>query len=187
MTRFLLLRFVIALTTLLAVSILVFVMARIHGDPRAVLLGTFFTQEQWDAVGIELGLDKSWYQQYGIFMRDTFTGSFGESARKTRPVREVISERIIPTLQLGAAAFVFSLVIGVPLGVFSAVRRGGVLDFVAKVLALIGQAAPAFWIGIVLIFLFAVQFRWVPLPDGRTGPPLSCQRLRWAGSSWQQT
>ena len=166
MTRFLLRRFVIALITLLAVSILVFVMVRIQGDPRAVLLGTFFTQEQWDAVGIELGLDKPWHQQYGIFMRDTFTGSFGESARESRPVREVISERIIPTLQLGAAAFVFSLVIGVPLGVFSAVRRGGVLDYVAKVLALIGQAAPGFWIGIMLIFLFAVHFRWVP-PSGR--------------------
>ena len=72
----------------------------------------------------------------------------------------------MPTLQLGVASFLFALVIGVPLGVLSAVRRGGVLDFVAKVLALIGQAAPAFWLGVMLIFLFAVELRWVP-PSGR--------------------
>ena len=166
MLTFLLRRFLSALLTLLLVSILVFAMVRIQGDPRAALLGTFFTQEQWDAVGIKLGLDKPWYQQYGIFIRDTLTGSFGESTKESRPVRDVISERIMPTLQLGVASFLFALVIGVPLGVLSAVRRGGVLDFVAKVLALIGQAAPAFWLGIMLIFLFAVELRWVP-PSGR--------------------
>ena len=166
MLTFLLRRFLSALLTLLLVSILVFAMVRIQGDPRAALLGTFFTQEQWDAVGIRLGLDKPWYQQYGIFIRDTLTGSFGVSTKESRPVRDVISERIMPTLQLGVASFLFALVIGVPLGVLSAVRRGGVLDFVAKVLALIGQAAPAFWLGVMLIFLFAVELRWVP-PSGR--------------------
>ena len=166
MLTFLLRRSLSALLTLLLVSILVFAMVRIQGDPRAALLGTFFTQEQWDAVGIKLGLDKPWYQQYGIFIRDTLTGSFGRSTKESRPVRDVISERIMPTLQLGVASFLFALVIGVPLGVLSAVRRGGVLDFVAKVLALIGQAAPAFWLGVMLIFLFAVELRWVP-PSGR--------------------
>ena len=166
MLRFLSLRVVTTLLTLLFVSIVIFIMGRISGDPRGLVLPDFYTQEQWDFVGERLGLDKPWYQQYGMFMRDMLTGSFGHSYVELRAVREVISERIVPTLQFAAAAFVLSLVIGVPLGVFSAVRRGGVLDYVAKVVALIGQASPAFWLGIMLIMLFAVRFRWVP-PSGR--------------------
>ena len=181
MLAFLLRRFLSSLLTLMLVSMLVFAMVRIQGDPRAVLLGTFFTQEQWDAVGIKLGLDKPWYHQYRIFVRDMLTGSFGQSTKESRPVRDVISERIMPTLQLGAASFLFSIVIGVPLGVLSAVRRGGVLDYVTKVLALIGQAAPSFWLGVMLIFLFAVELRWVP-PSGReewTGIILPTITIGW--------
>ena len=166
MLRFLSRRVVTTLLTLLFVSIVIFIMGRAAGDPRGLLLPGFSTPEQWDVVGERLGLEKPLYQQYGMFLRDVFTASFGQSYIEQRPVRDVISERIMPTLQLAAASFVLSLVIGVPLGVFSAVRRGGVLDYVAKVVALIGQASPAFWLGIMLIMLFAVRFRWVP-PSGR--------------------
>ena len=166
MLRFLSRRVVTTLLTLLFVSIVIFIMGRAAGDPRGLILPGFSTPEQWDLVGERLGLEKPLYQQYGIFMRDMVTGSFGESFMEHAPVRDVISERLPATLQLAAASFVLSLVIGVPLGVFSAVRRGGVLDYVAKVVALIGQASPAFWLGIMLIMLFAVRFRWVP-PSGR--------------------
>ena len=128
MTRFLLRRFVTTLITLLFVSIIIFIMGRISGDPRTMLLPDDFTQAQWDFLGERLGLYKPMYQQYGIFMRDMFTGSFGQSFMENAPVREVIWARLPATLQLAAAAFVLSLVIGVPLGVFSVVRRGGVLD-----------------------------------------------------------
>ena len=181
MTRFLLRRFVTTLLTLLFVSIVIFIMGRISGDPRGLVLPDFYTQEQWEFVGEKLGLDKPWYQQYGMFMRDMLTGSFGHSYVELRAVREVISERIMPTLQLAAASFVLSLVIGVPLGVFSAVRRGGVLDYVAKVVALIGQAAPSFWLGIMFIMLFAVRLRWVP-PSGQeqwTGIILPTITMGW--------
>ena len=181
MTRFLLRRFVTTLITLLFVSIIIFIMGRISGDPRTMLLPDDFTQAQWDFLGERLGLYKPMYQQYGIFMRDMVTGSFGESFMENAPVRGVIWARLPATLQLAAAAFVLSLVIGVPLGVFSAVRRGGVLDYVAKVVALIGQASPAFWLGIMLIMLFAVRFRWVP-PSGRdewTGIILPTITMGW--------
>jgi peptide/nickel transport system permease protein len=79
---------------------------------------------------------------------------------------EVISDRIWPTIQLGLAAFVFSLVIGIPLGILSSVRRGGMLDLVGKTVALIGQSAPSFWLGIMFMFWFAVMLGWVP-PSGR--------------------
>ena len=181
MLRFLSRRVVTTLLTLLFVSIVIFIMGRISGDPRGLVLPDFYTQEQWDFVGERLGLDKPWYQQYGMFMRDMLTGSFGHSYVELRAVREVISERIVPTLQLAVAAFVFSIVVGVPLGVFSAVRRGGVLDYVAKVVALIGQAAPSFWLGIMFIILFAVRLRWVP-PSGQeqwTGIILPAITMGW--------
>ena len=181
MLRFLSRRVVTTLLTLLFVSIIIFIMGRAAGDPRGLLLPGFFTPEQWDVVGERLGLEKPLYQQYGMFLRDVFTASFGQSYIEQRPVRDVISERIMPTLQLAAASFVLSLVIGVPLGVFSAVRRGGVLDYVAKVVALIGQAAPAFWLGIMFVLIFAVRLGWVS-PSGRdewTGIILPTITMGW--------
>ena len=181
MLRFLSRRVVTTLLTLLFVSIVIFIMGRAAGDPRGLILPGFSTPEQWDLVGERLGLEKPLYQQYGMFLRDVFTASFGQSYIEQRPVRDVISERIMPTLQLAAASFVLSLVIGVPLGVFSAVRRGGVLDYVAKVVALIGQASPAFWLGIMFVLIFAVRLGWVP-PSGReewTGIILPTITMGW--------
>ncbi len=166
MQRFLVRRFIITLVTLLAVSIIIFIMARIGGDPRTTLLAETATQEQWDEVGKAWGIDKPQHEQYLIFMGDVFKGDFGQSIKEHRPVIDSIGERLWPTLQLGLAAFIFSLVIGIPLGVLSAVKRGSVLDQVSKVVALIGQSAPSFWLGIMLIFLVAVKLGWVP-PSGR--------------------
>ena len=166
MQRFLVRRFIITLLTLLVISVIIFVMARTGGDPRAILLDELHTQEQWDDLGRVLGIDKPLYQQYGIFMRDVFKGNFGRSIRERRPVIDVIGERIWPTFQLGLAAFIFSVVVGIPLGVLSSVRRGSILDLLGKVVALIGQSAPSFWLGIMFIFFFAVRLGWVP-PSGR--------------------
>ena len=166
MQRFLVRRFIITLLTLVAVSVIIFILPRQIGDPRATLLSEYATPEQWDAVGRDLGLDKPLVYQYGIFMRDMVKGNFGESIRERRPVIEAIGERIWPTFQLGLAAFIFSMVIGIPLGILSSVKRGSVLDLLSKVVALIGQSAPSFWLGIMLIFLVAVKLQWVP-PSGR--------------------
>ena len=152
MQRFLVKRFLVTLVTLLAVSLIIFIMARASGDPRALLLDLNATQEQWDRLGVQLGLDEPYYQQYGIFLKDVLTGDFGESIKERRPVIDVIGDRIFATFQLGAAAFGFSLLVGVPLGILSAVRRGSVLDQFGKAVALIGQSAPSFWLGIMMIF-----------------------------------
>ena len=166
MQRFLVRRFIVTLITLLAVSIIIFAMARAAGDPRYLLLPISATQEQWDEMERRLGLDKSFVHQYGIFLRDLGRGDFGESILEGRPTVDVIAERIPATFQLGGAAFAFSLLLGVPLGILSAVRRGSLLDQFAKVVALIGQSAPPFWLGIMFIFFFAVELDWVP-PSGR--------------------
>ena len=166
MQRFLVRRFFITIITLLAVSVIIFAMARVSGDPRTMMLGEFVTPEQYELVGQKLGLDKSYFEQYWIFLKDMFKGDFGKSIEENRPAGDVIWERFVSTFELGGAAFLFSIVVGIPLGILSAVRRGGVMDNFGKMVALIGQSAPNFWLGIMLIFLFAVRLEWVP-PSGR--------------------
>ena len=169
MQRFLLRRFLISIVTVLVVSVLIFGMSRAVGDPRVLLLDDYSTKDDWDRLGRELGLDKPYYEQYGIFVKEALKGEFGESIQQGRPAMHIILERLPATIQLGVAAFVLSLIVGVPLGILSAVKRGSLLDQFSRVIALIGQSAPPFWLGIMLMFFFAVQLDWLP-PFGREGP-----------------
>lgn len=166
MQRFLVRRFLITIVTLFAVSIIIFAMARVSGDPRTMMLGEFYTPERYDLVGQKLGLDKSYFEQYWIFIKDLVRGDFGQSIKENRPAGDVIWERFLSTFELGGAAFLFSVVVGLPLGILSAVRRGGVVDNFSKIVALIGQSAPNFWLGFMLIVVFAIRLDWVP-PSGR--------------------
>ena len=169
MQRFLLRRFLISIVTVLVVSVMIFGMSRAVGDPRVLLLDDYSTKDDWDRLGRELGLDKPYYEQYGIFVKEALKGEFGESIQQGRPAMHIILERLPATIQLGVAAFVLSLIVGVPLGILSAVKRGSLLDQYARIIALIGQSAPPFWLGIMLMFFFAVQLDWLP-PFGREGP-----------------
>ena len=166
MQRFLIRRFLITIVTLFAVSIIIFAMARVSGDPRTMMLGEFFTQEQYDLIGQKLGLDKSYLEQYWIFIKDLSRGDFGQSIKEGRPAGDIIWDRFLSTFELGGAAFLFSIIVGIPLGILSAIRRGGVADNFSKIIALIGQSAPNFWLGFMLIVIFAIRLEWVP-PSGR--------------------
>ena len=168
MQRFVARRLIFTVITLLAVSLIVFSMARAAGDPRILLLSdqSSGATDQWEELGKKLGLDKPYYQQYGIFLRGLVTGDFGKSTVEGRSARDVIGERFLATLELGISAFIFSALLGIPLGILGAVKRGGILDRMGNMVALIGQASPGFWLGIMLIFLFAVRLEWVP-PSGR--------------------
>ena len=170
MQRFLIRRIIITLITILAVSVVIFIMARASGDPRTLLLSELSAGDvdQWEELGKKLGLDKPYYQQYAIFFKDMMQGKFGKSILESRPARDVIGERLVATFELGIIAFVFSAMIGVPLGILGSVKRGGLLDWAGKTVALIGQSAPGFWLGIMLMFFFAVRLEWVP-PSGRDG------------------
>ena len=168
MQRFLLRRLIVTLLSILVVSIIIFVMARVSGDPRTSLVGENASQEQWEAIGRKLGVDKSWPEQYGLFLKDAVQGDLGESISRREPVIDVIVDRLPATLYLGLTAFAFSVIIGVPLGVLSAIKRGTMIDRTAKVIALLGQSVPPFWLGIMCIFFFAVKLGWVP-PSGRQG------------------
>jgi peptide/nickel transport system permease protein len=169
MQRFLIRRIAMAMITLLAVTLIIFVLSRAAGDPRHVYLDDYSTQEDWDRLTLNLGLDRPYYQQYAMFLKDAVMGRFGESIKEGRPSMEIIIERLPATFQLGVAAFLFSVVVGVPLGILSAVKRGTVLDTTGKLVALVGQSAPVFWLGLMLMFLFAVKLGWLP-PYGRQEP-----------------
>ena len=166
MQKFLVQRFVLAIITLFAVSLIIFIMSRVSGDPRHIYLDDYSTQEDWDRMGAALGLDKPFYQQYGMFLKGALVGDFGQSVKEGRPVMDVILGRLPATFQLAFFAFSFSVVVGVPLGILSAVKRGSVVDQFGKLVSLIGQSAPPFWLGIMLMFFFAVRLGWVP-PYGR--------------------
>jgi len=146
----------------LVVSVVIFAMSRASGDPRHIFLDDYSTQEDWDRLTVSLGLDKPYYQQYAIFLTDAMQGNFGISIKEKRPVVDIIGERVVATIQLGGAAFLFSIGLGLPLGVLSAVKRGSLLDAAGKLVALVGQSAPNFWLGIMLMFFFAVNLGWLP-------------------------
>ncbi len=166
MQRFLVRRFFITILTVLAVTVIIFALARTAGDPRYLLLPPTADDAQFEALGKKLGLDKSYPHQYWLFIKDLVQGDFGDSIVERRAAVNVIGERIQATFELGVAALIWSTIVGVPLGILGAVRRDSIFDRIGKVVALIGQSAPPFWIGIMLIFFFAVRLEWLP-PTGR--------------------
>ena len=162
MTQFLLRRLLLLLITLWAVSVLVFAMSRITGDPRAMYMVPGVTKEMWDAWGKEMGLDRPLPMQYVVWASKAVRGDMGESLWERRPVTTAVISKLPATLQLGLATFLFSAILGIPLGVLSAVSRGTIVDLVGRFIAVTGQALPPFWIGLVLILVFSVWLEWLP-------------------------
>ena len=161
MLKFLLRRLVLMVITLWVVSLLVFAMSRITGDPREIYMRRGVTEQMWEAWGREMGLDKPLPVQYLVWASKAVRGDLGDSLWERRPVTDSIMEKLPATLQLGLAVFIFSM-IGVPLGVMSAVRRGTFVDLIGRFIAICGQALPPFWIGLVLILIFSVWLGWLP-------------------------
>ena len=162
MTRFLVRRFFYGIAVVIIVTLIVFLLSRASGDPRTYFMNEYTTKEQWDAWGREWGLDKPVIQQYFLWLGRAMTGNLGKSLRESRPVLDVIMERVPATVQLAAGAFIFAVLLGLPFGVLSAVWRGSWLDYFGRTIALFGQALPPFWLGIMLILIFAVQLEWLP-------------------------
>ena len=161
MQRFILIRFVQALVALFAVSIIVFSLARISGDPLDTLLSFESGPEQRAAVAKYWGLDRPLPEQYLKFIGNAFQGDFGTSFKWRLPVMDLINDRLWNTVQLAGLSLVVATMVALPLGVLSAVKRDTPLDYLGKLIALIGQAAPQFWVGLVLIMIFAVRLELV--------------------------
>jgi peptide/nickel transport system permease protein len=120
------------------------------------------TEEDRETYRARLGLDKPIFVQYFIFLGQAVRGEFGESWRWNRSAMSLILERMPATLELTAVGLLFSLAVALPVGVFSARKPGGVIDTFGKGLALLGQAMPTFWVGLLLMWLLSVQLRWLP-------------------------
>ena len=167
MRRYLVSRIVQAIVTLWLLTLVAFLMARLSGNPLDVLLDARATEEDRAAMAQVLGLDRSLPVQYGIYLRDVARGDFGTSFKTRRSALSTVMERLPWTLELGMASFLVSVLIAVPIGVVTAVKKDTAIDVAGKVVALFGQSLPTFWLGLMLILLFAVTLGW--LPAGGTG------------------
>jgi peptide/nickel transport system permease protein len=128
-----------------------------------MLLSQYSTEEDRVRITEQLGLNKPVVEQYGIFIFNALKGDLGKSvAGDNRPALALILERFPASLKLALVALIISILIGIPLGVLSAVKRGSFLDASARLLALLGQSLPAFWLGIVLMYFFSVKLRLLP-------------------------
>src|SRR5262249_31603490 len=148
--------------SLLVVVSIVFVLTRLSGNPIHLLLDVNATPRDQEILTRHLGLDKPLPVQYGIYVMSIALGDFGNSIISRRPVIEHMREPLPATAELGLAAMFASAVIGVPLGLYSAVRGGGVMDTAAGVFAVLGQSMPAFWLGLMLILFFGVVLGVLP-------------------------
>ncbi|MFO1287060.1 MAG: ABC transporter permease [Rubrivivax sp.] len=162
MLAFILRRLLQAIVVMLTVAFLAFMLFQYVGDPVTSLLGQDATQEQREQLRRDLGLDEPFPVQFARFVGNAVQGEFGLSLRQGRKVSTLIGERFPATLELALAAAVIALVVGVPLGVYAALRRGGFGSQVVMTLSLLGVSLPTFLIGILLILFFAVILKWLP-------------------------
>ena len=151
-------------------SAVFFLLRVLPGDPAVTLLAVGSSPDQIDAIRHQLGTDRPVPAQYGHWLGDLVTGNLGDSLFTQMPVLDQIAGRLPVTVPLALSAFVLSIVVAVPIGVFAAVRRRGLLGVAVSTLAQLGIALPIFWVGIVVVWLVAVQWRALP-PGGfpRTG------------------
>lgn len=156
------------LVVLIVVSA-VFVVTRVIGDPITILAPIDATQQDIQRIKESYGLNDPLYQQYVRFLWDAAHLHMGMSFRTRQPAVKEVQSRLGATVELGLAALVFSILVGVPIGVLSAVKRGTPIDLLSRLLALIGQAVPNFWLGLMLILFFSVRLGW--LPTGGAGGP----------------
>ena len=162
MQRYIYLRAFQAVITLLILSLAVFLSVHLTGDPALYLLGPEATAEDYEQLKKNMGLDKPLPVQYGKFLGNILRGDFGRSHITNISARKTLLERLPATLQLAGAAFLLTIIVGIPLGILSAVKRDSIFDQIGKFFAVAGIAAPSFWIAIMLILLFGAILGWLP-------------------------
>ena len=171
MGAFLARRALFAVITVFAATLIVFTVSRLVGDPLQFLIrpeGYGVSPEALAAISKKIGLDRPLAIQYLIWIGGVLRGDFGKSLLTEKPVINIFLEKAPPTIQLAGVAWILATLIGVPVGVISAVNRGGVFDYLGRAFALFGQAIPVFWLGIMAILIFSVILGW--FPSGTKGP-----------------
>lgn len=168
MRQFLLRRLIRAVVVLIGIATIVFVVMRLSGDPVTLLLPPDATKVNYDRISHQLGLDQPLWIQYGIFMGNMLHLDFGNSIFMRQPAFQVALERLPATVELATASFVLAVVVAIPIGVLAAMKPYSFWDNIAMLFALIGQSAPTFFIGILLILTFSLRIGWFPT-SGRGG------------------
>lgn len=154
---------------LLGITIIIFVLLRLSGDPVVLMLPEDATRAQIDQLRTHLGLDRPIMEQYFIFLGQLIQGDFGESLRYTnQAVLPLVLERLPATLQLSSAALLIAVLISLPAGIIAALNKNRLPDTVATLFAILGEAMPGFWLGMMLILAFSVSLGWLPV-SGRDG------------------
>ena len=157
-----------SLLVLFGVSFVVFFILHLTGDPALVLLPPDASAEDVQRFREAMGFNDPFIVQYGRFLSGALRGDFGQSVRHGEPAFNLVVERMPATFELAGAALGVALVLAIPAGIISAVRRNTMLDYVSTIVALLGQSMPTFWLGIMLILVFSVQFNLLP-SSGRGG------------------
>ena len=170
MKRFILRRLGYALLSLVLLSLTIFFFVRVTGDPAVLLVEPGASQADLDAIRQQFGLDRPLVVQYWHFMTSLLRGDFGQSFYYRMPVFELYLSRLPNSLILALAAMAFSLLIGIPAGIYAAVRVNRWGDSAGKIFALLGLSMPSFWVGLVMILFFSVYLGW--LPSSGSGTPL---------------
>lgn len=169
MFQFVLRRLLAVLPVLLVVSLVVFLILRLApGDPAAVIAGNSATNDDINRIREQLGLDRSIVSQYFIWIGRVFQGDLGYSYYLSKPVTELIGQRIEPTLSLAAGTLVLAIAVAIPLGTIAAWRMGGWLDKILSGFSVAGFSVPVFVIGYLLIYLFAIRLDWLPVQGYKT-------------------
>jgi len=194
MRQYILGRLVQLVVVMIGISVITFCLTFVLGDPVAVLLPLDAPKETRDLFRREMGLDQPLLIQYGRFASGAIHGDFGESFVMKKSALSLVSERLPATYQLALAGLICALVIAIPLGTIAAYRRGSWIDSFCTILAVTGQAIPIYWLGLMLMIVFAVQLRWLPasgygelanfvLPTVCLGAFLAPITMRLVGSS----
>lgn len=163
MWRFLIRRALQSIVTLFLLLVVVFVLARASGDPVGLLVPPYAGPETVELIRRNLGLDKPYYVQFFYLLKNLSTGDLGESFRSRRPVLDLIKERLPYSIALGLAAMVFGILLAVPLAIVAALNRGSPLDTGIQIFGSLGIATPQFFLGLVLIAIFAGQLQVLPV------------------------
>ncbi|RCW49919.1 MULTISPECIES: ABC transporter permease [unclassified Halanaerobium] len=170
MSRYLIQRIIMMIPVLLLVTVLIFSLIHLTpGDPALMMLGQEASPEALEALRARMGLDRPLVVQYFSWLKNVVKGDLGTSIRDNRSVAEAIFKKIPITLELALLGILISIVIAIPAGIISAVKKGTVFDYSSTLIALGGISMPSFWVGILLIYLFAVQFKILP-PSGYISP-----------------
>ncbi len=171
MTQYTIRRILYSIPVLIGILVVTFVIARsIPGDPCKAMLGEKATAEVCERFNREQGLDQPIPVQFWIYMKDILRGDFGESIRYSRPVTIILIERLPMTIELGMIALFLAVLVGIPLGVISAVKRNSIVDVFTMLLANTGVSMPVYWLGLMLAYVFALVLRGTPFalpPSGR--------------------